>query len=99
MPALVEAKVRLYEIMRASKVNKSELARRMDIHLPQVDRLLEMKHGSKLDQVEAEFAALGKRLVVSVSEALPASEKTLRAKRRSSPRAARAGKRRVPLRR
>ena len=44
MPALVEAKVRLYETMRAAKVNKSELARRLDWHLPQVDRVLEMTH-------------------------------------------------------
>jgi antitoxin HicB len=52
MPALVEAKVRLYETMRAAKVNKSELARRLDWHLPQVDRLLEMTHASKLEQLD-----------------------------------------------
>ena len=37
-PAIVEAKLRLYEVMRARKVNKSELARRLDWHPPQVDR-------------------------------------------------------------
>jgi len=66
MPALVEAKVHLYEAMRDARINKSELARRLDVHLPQVDRLLEMTHASKLEQLEAAFVVLGKRLVVSV---------------------------------
>ena len=68
VPALVEAKVRLYETMRAEKVNKSELARRLDWHLPQVDRLLAMTHASKLDQIESAFAVMGKRLVVAVED-------------------------------
>ena len=53
LPALVEVKVRLYETMRSAKVGKSELARRLACHLPQVDRLLKMTHGSKLDQIES----------------------------------------------
>lgn len=68
MPALVEAKIRLYETMRAAKVNKSELARRLDWHLPQVDRLLEMTHASKLEQLESAFAVMGKRLIVAVED-------------------------------
>jgi antitoxin HicB len=68
VPALVEAKVRLYETMRAAKVNKSELARRLDWHLPQVDRLLAMTHASKLEQIESAFAVMGKRLVVAVED-------------------------------
>ena len=67
-PALVEAKLRLYEVMRARKVNKSELARRLDWHPPQVDRLLEMTHASRLEQIESAFAVLGKRLVVGVED-------------------------------
>ena len=68
VPALVEAKVRLYDTIRAAKVNKSELARRLDWHLPQVDRLLEMTHASKLEQLESAFAVMGKRLVVAVED-------------------------------
>ncbi len=68
VPALIEAKIRLYEAMRAAKVTKAELGRRLDWHSPQVDRLLAMKHGSQLDQLEAAFGALGKRLVVSVDD-------------------------------
>jgi antitoxin HicB len=68
MPALVAAKVRLYEIMRAQKLGKAELARRLDVHLPQVDRLLAMTHGSHLGQLENAFRVLGKRLVVGVED-------------------------------
>jgi len=68
MPALVEAKVRLYETMREAKVGKAELARRLDWHLPQVDRLLEMTHASRLEQLEAAFRALGKRMTVTLED-------------------------------
>jgi antitoxin HicB len=54
--------------MRAAKVNKSEFARRLDWDLPQVDRLLEMTHASRLEQLESAFAAMGKRLVVAVED-------------------------------
>lgn len=78
VPALIEAKVRLYEAMRAARVNKTELARRLRWHLPQVDRLLAMKHGSKLEQIEAAFGALGKRLVVAVENTVSAPRRTTR---------------------
>jgi antitoxin HicB len=84
VPALVEAKIRLYEAMRAAHVGKAELGRRLDVHLPQVDRLLAMKHGSKLEQLEAAFGALGKRLVVIVQDA-PARRPT-KARRTRTPR-------------
>ncbi len=77
VPALVEAKIRLYDAMRAAHVGKAELGRRLACHLPQVDRLLAMNHGSRLDQIEAAFGALGKRLVVSVEDA-PATTRKAR---------------------
>lgn len=80
-PALVEAKIRLYETMRGAKIGKSELARRLDWHLPQVDRLLAMTHGSRLEQLEAAFRAMGKRLIIVVED-LPSR----RARPKSPPR-------------
>lgn len=68
VPALVAAKISLYESMRRQRIGKAELARRLDVHLPQVDRLLAMRHGSQLSQLEAAFGALGKRLVVEVED-------------------------------
>ncbi len=66
VPALICAKINLYESMRSAKVGKAELGRRLQWHLPQIDRLLDVTHGSKLEQIEAAFAALGKRLVLTV---------------------------------
>ena len=69
LPALTEAKLALYTAMRSASVSKSELARRMNCHMPQVDRLLDLRHASRLDQLDAAFHALGKQLSVQVSEA------------------------------
>jgi len=52
--------------MRAGGINKSELARRLNRHLPQVDRLLDLRHDSRLDQLENAFRAIGKQLTVAV---------------------------------
>lgn len=69
LPALTEAKLALYQSMRALRVGKAELARRLNCHLPQVDRLLDLRHASRLDQLEAAFRALGKCLSVQIHEA------------------------------
>ncbi|QJE73889.1 type II toxin-antitoxin system HicB family antitoxin [Aerophototrophica crusticola] len=69
LSALGMAKAALYETMRAQGVGKAALARRLNCHLPQVDRLLDLTHASKLEQVETALAALGKRLVVDIADA------------------------------
>jgi antitoxin HicB len=69
LPALTEAKLALYTAMRTASVSKSELARRMNCHMPQVDRLLDLRHASRLDQLDTAFHALGKQLSVQVGEA------------------------------
>jgi antitoxin HicB len=66
---LSAAKVGLYEAMRAAGVRKAELARRLGVHMPQIDRLLDLRHASRLDQVEPALRAVGKRLVVAVRDA------------------------------
>ncbi|EAR21900.1 type II toxin-antitoxin system HicB family antitoxin [Nitrococcus mobilis] len=69
LSALTAAKVLLYAEMRAQGVRKAELARRLHWHMPQVDRLIDLNHASRLDQIEAALAALGKRLDVTVKAA------------------------------
>lgn len=69
LPALTAAKVLLYQEMRAQGVRKADLARRLHWHMPQVDRLLDLNHASRLDQIEAALAALGKRLDITVEAA------------------------------
>ena len=69
LPALTESKLALYTAMRTAKVGKAELARRLNCHMPQVDRLLDLRHASRLDQLEAAFRVLGKCLSVEIREA------------------------------
>ena len=69
LPALTEAKLALYQSMRAAGVGKAALARRLNCHMPQIDRLVDLRHASRLDQLEAAFRALGKRLSVEIREA------------------------------
>lgn len=66
---LAQAKLALYDAMRARKMGKAELARRLDCHLMQIDRLLDLCHASKLEQVVKALAALGKRIVIDVRDA------------------------------
>ena len=69
LSALGMAKAALYEAMRAQGVGRAELARRLRWHLPQVSRVLDLRHASRMEQVEAALAVLGLRLVVDVAAA------------------------------
>ena len=69
LPVLTEAKVRLYGEMRCSGIRKAELARRLRCHMRQVDRLLDLQHASRLDQIESAFAALNKRISLDIQDA------------------------------
>jgi len=62
-------KLELYQAMRRRNLRKSELARRMGVHAPQVDRLLDLTHASRIDQIEAALTALGQRLDVATRDA------------------------------
>lgn len=63
------AKAAIYETMRVRKIGKAALARQLDCHLPQIDRLLDFCHQTRWEMVERALAALGKRLVVEVKDA------------------------------
>jgi antitoxin HicB len=69
LSALGMAKTALYQAMREQGVGNAELARRLRWHLAQVSRVLDLRHGSRMEQVEAALAALGLRLVVGVAKA------------------------------
>ena len=66
LPTLTSVKVLLYQGMREQGVGKAELARRLGWHLPQVDRVLDVEHHSRLDQMDAALGAIGRRLEVTV---------------------------------
>ena len=64
--ALECAKLGVYQAMTEQGMKKSELARRLGWHMPQVDRLFDLKHASKMEQIEAAAGVLGKRVLVEV---------------------------------
>jgi antitoxin HicB len=66
LPALAELKIALYCAMRETGTRKADLARLLSAHGPQVDRLLDLRHASRLDQLETALAALNKRVEVRV---------------------------------
>jgi antitoxin HicB len=55
--------------MREQGVGRAELARRLRWHLPQVGRVLELRHASRMEHVKAALAALGLRLIIDVARA------------------------------
>lgn len=67
LPAQASAKVILHNEMVAQGVRKAQLGRKLDILGPQVDRLLDMRHSSKLEALEEAIEALGKHLEVCVA--------------------------------
>jgi hypothetical protein len=69
LPALQAAKVDLYTAFLVSGLKKVELARRIGIPKTHIERLFSLRHHSRLNQIEAAFAALGKRLHVEARDA------------------------------
>lgn len=67
LPAQAVVKMLLYQAMQSQGVRKSELARRMSIPRQEVDRLLDLNHGTALPKMELAFAALGKQLNVAIA--------------------------------
>lgn len=64
----IAVKTLLYQVMREKGVRKAELARRLHWHGPQVDRLFDVRHASRLDQIDAAFNVLNMRLNLKVEE-------------------------------
>lgn len=65
--ALECAKLGVYQAMTEQGLRKTDLARRLGWHLPQVDRLFDLSHASRFDQIEAAARALGRHIEVRVT--------------------------------
>src|SRR6516164_2145668 len=65
----LESALAMYIVAQEPLPTSSELARRLRWHLPQVSRLLDLRHASRMEHVEAALAALGLRLIVDVARA------------------------------
>lgn len=69
LPVQAAVKVLLYQQMWKEGVRKADLARRMDLHRQEIDRLLDLNHATSLAKIEKAFAALGKALDIAVVDA------------------------------
>ena len=65
--ALESAKLGVYQAMIDQGIKKAELARRLGWHMPQIDRLFDLKHSSKFDQIEAAATVLGCHIEITVA--------------------------------
>ncbi len=62
LPASVSAKVFLINEMLAQKVRPADLARKLATTPQAVNRMTDLRHATKIDQLGLAFAALGRRL-------------------------------------
>ena len=69
LAALDAAKAELYMAFLGSGIRKTDLARRLGIPKTTIDRLFDLDRHTRLDQMEAAFAALGKRLSIEIGDA------------------------------
>jgi antitoxin HicB len=65
--ALESAKLGVYQAMMDQGIKKAELARRLGWHMPQIDRLFDLKHSSKFDQIEAAATVLGCHIEITIA--------------------------------
>jgi antitoxin HicB len=66
LPAIVAAKLALYRAMMETGTRKADLARKLGVHGPQVDRLLDLDHNSRLDQIEEAAGAIGREFHIEL---------------------------------
>ena len=69
LPLQTAMKVQLYQSLGESGMKKAELARALNLHRQEIDRLLDFKQSTSIGKIEAAFAALGKQLIIEVADA------------------------------
>jgi antitoxin HicB len=68
LPLQTEMKIRLYQSLNESGIKKADLARKLNLHRQEIDRLLDSKQSTSIGKLEAAFAALGKTLTMQVTD-------------------------------
>lgn len=69
LPLLTALKVEMYRALRQEGITRAELARRLDWNRESVDRLFRLDHRSRLEQIEAAFAALHRTVDLEIRQA------------------------------
>ena len=64
LPALMAAKAAIYLALKEAKISKNELAKRLKCDEKEIRRLLDPRHKSKIERIEAALEVLGKSLFV-----------------------------------
>ena len=69
LPPMVAAKLTMYRAMRSRRITTGNLARRLGWEHTRLRSLLDPRRRSRLEDIEAALAALGKPLVIDVENA------------------------------
>jgi len=69
LPAIQGMKAELYLALRRSGMTKAQLARRIGISKDEVDRVLDLSRRTRVERLEAAFAALGKQIMIAIQDA------------------------------
>ena len=62
-------KLAIYQAMRDQKVKRVTMAKLLNVAPTQVDRLIDLTHASRMDQLENALQALGKRFFMKLEDA------------------------------
>ena len=68
LPLVSAAKLALHEAMRAADLNGAKLARKLDLPMTTVRRLLSLDHTSKIEQITSALKELGRTAELTVSD-------------------------------
>ena len=66
LPVTIAGKVALHNTLLENGKKNADLARMLNQSPTLIDRLLSLRHKSRIEQIETALAAFGKRLVVDV---------------------------------
>jgi antitoxin HicB len=69
VPIYLAPKLALYLAMRERRMRNTELAKRLGVSETVVRRMLNPRHASKPQNIQAALAALGKRIVIAFEDA------------------------------
>jgi antitoxin HicB len=69
VPLYLAPKLALYLAMRDRGMRKTALAKRLGVSETVIRRMLDPKHDTKPEKIQAALAALGKRIVVTFEDA------------------------------
>ncbi|GIU79024.1 MAG: antitoxin [Bryobacteraceae bacterium] len=69
VPLWLAPKLALYLALREQRVSNSELARRLGVHERVIRRMLDPRHATRPEKIQAALAVLGKQMTVEVRDA------------------------------